>query len=235
VIAARGAECLTEGRRRRERGCAKNSEHPASVTTCCNNTSPLTLCRALGMRAAVAARKPGLAGTAAFRRGAAQRGKVGRAAVVRGRRSRGTGALAGRGGSVGGFLGAMAGSRGSWGAGHSAPCAQGNSRGTKKWSREGAEAEGKTAGGGAMGRSGARAPAMEESRASAAMGGAPTGNPTHAVMTATKGKGRLHQGTWPWGRAGRRRAPKELGHGCWWLPAAAGHGEKRVALAEEVS
>jgi hypothetical protein len=67
----------------------------------------------------------------------------------------------------------MAGSRGSRGAGHSAPCAQGNSRGTKKWSREGIEAEGKTAGGGAMGRSGARAPAMEESRASAAMGGAP--------------------------------------------------------------
>ncbi|PWZ19191.1 hypothetical protein Zm00014a_031461 [Zea mays] len=56
------------------------------------------------MRAAVAARKPGLAGTAAFRRGAAQRGKVGRAAAVRGRRSRGTGALAGRGGSAGGFF-----------------------------------------------------------------------------------------------------------------------------------
>jgi hypothetical protein len=32
------------------------------------------------------------AGTAAFRRGAAQQGKVGRAAAVRGRRSRGTGA-----------------------------------------------------------------------------------------------------------------------------------------------
>jgi hypothetical protein len=44
------------------------------------------------MRVAVAARKPGLAGTAAFRRGAAQRGKVGRAAAVRERRSRGTGA-----------------------------------------------------------------------------------------------------------------------------------------------
>ncbi|PWZ32531.1 hypothetical protein Zm00014a_021590 [Zea mays] len=111
---ARVAGCLTEGRRCRERVCAKNSEHPASVTTCCNNTSPLTLCRALGMRAAVAARKPGLAGTAAFRRGAAQRGKVGRAAAVRGRRSRGTGALAGRGGSARGFfLGAMTGSRGS--------------------------------------------------------------------------------------------------------------------------
>jgi hypothetical protein len=48
------------------------------------------------------------------------------------------------------------------GTGPSAPCTQG-----KKWSREGAEAEGKLQGGGAMGRSGARAPAMEESRASA--------------------------------------------------------------------
>jgi hypothetical protein len=56
---ARVAGCLTEGRRRRERVCAKNIEHPASVTACCNNTSPSTLCRALGMRAAVAARKLG--------------------------------------------------------------------------------------------------------------------------------------------------------------------------------
>jgi hypothetical protein len=39
----------------------------------------------------------------------------------------------------------------------------------KKWSREGHRGRGETAGGGggAMGRSGARAPAMEESRASA--------------------------------------------------------------------
>jgi hypothetical protein len=63
------------------------------------------------------------------------------------------------------------------------------------------------------------APAMEGSRASAAMGGAPAGNPTHAARAATKRKGRLHQGTWPWRRAGRRRAPKELDHGCiCWAP-----------------
>ena len=32
---ARVAGCLTEGRRRRERVCAKNSKRPASVTACC--------------------------------------------------------------------------------------------------------------------------------------------------------------------------------------------------------
>jgi hypothetical protein len=133
-------------------------------------------------------------------------------------------------------------------------------RGRKRWAPweqlQRAEEEGRPAGfpwkeWGAMGRrveeSSCWAPAMERSRASAAMGGAPAGNPTHAARATTKGKGRLHQGTWPWRRAGRWRAPKELGHGCicwapwkknrghgrhgcWWLPAAAGHGEKRVAL-----
>jgi hypothetical protein len=112
---ARNAVSTTsEGRRRRERGCAKNSEHPASVTTCCNNTSPLTLCRALGMRAAVAARKPGLTGTAAFRRGAAQRGKVGELLLFCGeeRRSRGGRCLGARLGEFG--CGIFLGAHGRW-------------------------------------------------------------------------------------------------------------------------
>jgi hypothetical protein len=74
------AGCLTEGRRHRERVCAKNSKHPASVTACCNNTSPSTLCRTLGMRAAVAARrnKIGIGSAVLWGRGEEQGPKVGR-------------------------------------------------------------------------------------------------------------------------------------------------------------
>jgi hypothetical protein len=69
------------GRRRRERGCAKNNIHQASVTACCDNTSPSPLCRTLDMRAVVAARRnkggAGAAGTAALHRGGtAQQGAL---------------------------------------------------------------------------------------------------------------------------------------------------------------
>jgi hypothetical protein len=195
----------------------------------------------------------GAAGTAAFRRGAAQRGEVGRAAAARGRTSRGK-----RRGVGWNFLGAIHGvsccwalalpcamARTSWEREAAAPCYWGrraslSSVGRRARSRELAPR-------GEQGGHSAAYHGQQREEEMGAMGAAPAGNPTHAARAATKGKGRLHQGTWPWRRAGRRRAPKELGqgcicwapwkknrghgrHGCWWLPAAAGHGEKRVAL-----